>query len=487
MADKAISELIAASQVTPTDLFVLEQSGTAKKLTGQTLENWLLSFAEGHGGIQSIVKQGTSGLKDTYRITLSDTTTIDFVVTNGRGITSVTKIGTSGLVDTYAFKYNDGTSTNFTVTNGAKGDKGDNTYTHIKYASREPTATSHSFGDVPDKWIGFYWGNSSTAPTDWTQYKWYQFKGDKGDTGSPATLTSAVVEYQVGNSGTIIPSEAWSVAIPTVPQSKYLWTRTTQKFNTGSPVVSYSVSRMGLDGKGSVRTVNNVSPNAEGNVVLTYADVGARANTWIPTAEEVGAAPSGYGLGTNGELRDVSTFDELDGIRLNGRYFIRFQAPFYIDGHLAQYFCLDVESETYQHVHQKITVIGTNYILHRYCDNGAWGVLEWDNPPMAMGVEYRTTERYNEKVVYAKHYNAGKFVNNGYFALPDGAVDVVRYFGYFGEAKRLLPIGRYADPSSNYYAYLSKEVSASKVIYTYQNGFTDGANDLLVTVYYTKD
>ena len=51
MADKSEGELIAAKSVTPTDLFLLEQSGTAKKLTGQTLENWLVSFADGHGGI----------------------------------------------------------------------------------------------------------------------------------------------------------------------------------------------------------------------------------------------------------------------------------------------------------------------------------------------------------------------------------------------------------------------------------------------------
>ena len=54
MADKSVGELIAAQSVTPTDLFVLEQNGTAKKLTGQILENWLVSFADGHGGIHSI-------------------------------------------------------------------------------------------------------------------------------------------------------------------------------------------------------------------------------------------------------------------------------------------------------------------------------------------------------------------------------------------------------------------------------------------------
>lgn len=279
MADKAISELLAANQVTPTDLFVLEQSGVAKKLTGHTLENWLLSLADGHGGIQSIVKHSTSGLKDTYRITFADTTTFDFVVTNGRNVNSVTKTGTSGLVDTYAIEYNDGTSDEFTVTNGAKGDKGDNAYTHIKFASQEPTEASHSFGDVPDKWIGFYWGNSSTAPTDWTQYKWYQFKGDKGDTGEPATLVSSEVRYQASDSGKIIPSGTWSSSVPVVAQGKYLWTRTTQNFNTGSPVASYSVSRMGLDGTGSVSAVANISPNADGNVPLTAENIGAVPST----------------------------------------------------------------------------------------------------------------------------------------------------------------------------------------------------------------
>lgn len=37
MADKQISELIQAAQITDADLFVLEQDGTAKKLTGATL------------------------------------------------------------------------------------------------------------------------------------------------------------------------------------------------------------------------------------------------------------------------------------------------------------------------------------------------------------------------------------------------------------------------------------------------------------------
>lgn len=108
MADKSIDQLNAAEKVYATDLFVLQQSGTAKKLTGQVLENWLVSFADGHGGIQNIAKLSTSGLSDTYRITLADTTPFDFVVTNGRSINSIAKTSTSGLVDTYTISYNNG-------------------------------------------------------------------------------------------------------------------------------------------------------------------------------------------------------------------------------------------------------------------------------------------------------------------------------------------------------------------------------------------
>lgn len=277
MADQSISELISATQIQDTDLFLLEQGGDAKSLAGRVLLNWLTAAADGHGGIQSIAKLSSSGLTDTYRITLADTTTVDFTVTNGRGIRSIAKSGSSGLVDTYQVSYTDGSSSTLTVTNGAKGDKGDNAYTWIKYASQQPTAASHSMGDIPDTWMGIYTGTLAEAPTDWKQYKWYKIKGEKGDIGIPATLVSTEIVYQSSDSGTIIPSGAWSTSVPVVAQGKYLWKRTTRKFNSGEPEVSYDVNRMGMDGSGSVSSVAGVSPDTTGNVTLTAADVGALA------------------------------------------------------------------------------------------------------------------------------------------------------------------------------------------------------------------
>lgn len=128
MADKRISDLVAATGVNPSDLFVLEQSGTAKKLTGQILETWLLQLAQGHGGITGIQKVGTSVLVDTYRITFSDATTFDFTVSNGRGITNITwtTSGTSGNGQLHkgTITYNDGTTQTINIRDGYKGNPG---------------------------------------------------------------------------------------------------------------------------------------------------------------------------------------------------------------------------------------------------------------------------------------------------------------------------------------------------------------------------
>ena len=205
MADKTISELVAATVVTASDLFVLEQSGTAKKLTGQILENWLVSFADGHGGIQSIVYTPPTppSLIGTITITLADETVYSFNLQNGKGISSIAKTGTAGLVDTYTITYTDATASTFSVTNGAKGDTGDAWYVHIKYSAVEPTSDA-DIGDTPDNWIGIYSGTASVAPVHYTSYQWFEMKGDKGDTGSTGATGNGVASFEL-ISGTHAP------------------------------------------------------------------------------------------------------------------------------------------------------------------------------------------------------------------------------------------------------------------------------------------
>ena len=71
---------------------------------------------EAGNDIQSVEKTATQGLVDTYTITLTDGTTHNFNVTNGRAITSIEKTSSVGYVDTYTITFNDNTTTTFDVT-----------------------------------------------------------------------------------------------------------------------------------------------------------------------------------------------------------------------------------------------------------------------------------------------------------------------------------------------------------------------------------
>ena len=87
---------------------------------------------------------------------------------------------------------------------------------------------------------------------DFTPEQLATLKGDKGDIGDPATLQNAEITYQVGTSGTTVPTGTWSTNIPNVPQGQYLWTRKVVQFNSGSPITEYSVAYMGVNGDRTV-------------------------------------------------------------------------------------------------------------------------------------------------------------------------------------------------------------------------------------------
>lgn len=266
--------MVEALSVADEDLFVLQQGKNAKKLTGNTLKVWLLILAESLGGVTDFRMISESGLEKTYQFTMAKGDKFTFTVTDGNGIADFQN-SVSGLVHTCKFIMDDGTEYSFSVSDGAKGDKGDNAYVHIRFASQKPTSSSSSMGTEPDDWIGFYSGNKAIAPTDPMEYVWAPFKGATGKTGSPATLTSAKVEYQVGTSGTIEPSGSWSASVPATGQGKYLWTRITIQFNTGNAIQYFSVGYFGINGTGAVASINGVTPDPEGNVALTADDVGA--------------------------------------------------------------------------------------------------------------------------------------------------------------------------------------------------------------------
>ena len=80
----------------------------------------------------------------------------------------------------------------------------------------------------------------------------------------------AVTEYAVSEDGSKPPSSGWSGAPdPTAAKGKYVWTRTTVTWDCGEKTPIYSAAYFGLDGSGSVISVNG----EDGVVVLTASDI----------------------------------------------------------------------------------------------------------------------------------------------------------------------------------------------------------------------
>lgn len=228
----------------------------------------------------------------------------------------------------------------------------------------------------------------------------------------------------------------------------------------------------------------------------TAEQVGARPNTWTPTAEDVGAAPAGFGLGRAQSASDKNIDDvtapgwyhmtktqTIGGVTVeycylhvtawadgaihctqvaylpgSGRQFTRrkqngtwsdwvdcspsaFAPAGYGLGSLLATLKSNANSavasgwyylepgatnspnSTYYVVIRSDSLDGnsivqTAFVLDGYFSKlvrrrtfGTWGAWEWENPPMALGVEYRTTERWDGQTVFCKLVQCGKMPN----------------------------------------------------------------------------
>ena len=118
-------------------------------------------------------------------------------------------------------------------------------------------------------------------------------KGDKGDPGATPQIT---VQVKTGEPGT-----AASVK---------------QTGTAEAPVIELTIPRGATGNIGSL-TINGKTPDSAGKVELTAADVGARADDWMPTAADVGAL-SGTDATLTGEGKAAdakATGDELGQLK----------------------------------------------------------------------------------------------------------------------------------------------------------------------------
>lgn len=171
------------------------------------------------------------------------------------------------------------------------------------------------------------------------------------------------------------------------------------------------------DAINSVPTARKINEKAlTSDITLSASDVGARPNTWMPTASDVGAAPAGFGLGTAAS----KSVDSVKNINAAGWWLTKGDTP---DG--GNWFCLP-----------RIVNSGNDMVIDAWSFNGlynakinkstskGWGEWEWVNPPMEEGVEYRTTERFMGKPVYRKCVRYGPGPNNTSKTEPHGIQNV---------------------------------------------------------------
>lgn len=128
----------------------------------------------------------------------------------------------------------------------------------------------------------------------------------------------------------------------------------------------------------------------------------------------------------------------------------------------------------------------------RSVSEGKVGPIEWVNPPMAVGVEYRTTERFQGKPVYVKTINMGnlpgnsvKQVNFQNRNVVDKIVSVTGQCTSDSGVGISMPYHTGSGPNLETVIYIGAATIGTAQIVTFLRDFS-GYKDACITVKYTK-
>ena len=83
---------------------------------------------------------------------------------------------------------------------GLTGDKGDNSYIHIKWH----TEGSQTLLDVADDYIGIYVDHTPADSEVYTDYTWFKYKGDPGNLTGPASSVNENIPIFDGVGGDLL-------------------------------------------------------------------------------------------------------------------------------------------------------------------------------------------------------------------------------------------------------------------------------------------
>lgn len=188
---------------------------------------------------------------------------------------------------------------------------------------------------------------------------------------------------------------------------------------------------------GSEEAFNTAMAKAPDAVLYTAQSLSDAQKAQART--NINAAPGGFGYGdtlasidiNNDEAAFNSALDALlSGLENYVTKQIRF-ANYPVGGQKGGTFV----GTLYKHDATYAVLYGSSYdggTIQKRKLAGAWQPWEWVNPPMELGVEYRTTERYLGKPVYVKVVDFGVLPANAKKAVAHGIDNLGYVLAYSG-------------------------------------------------------
>lgn len=214
----------------------------------------------------SVANSGTNAVTVTFTTTATITAAceavipvvVDGITVNKKFSFAVAKAGTNGTSVTVS-------STSVTYQTSSSG-------------TTAPTGTWQT--SVPAVSEGQYlWTKTYVKYSDGKETTSYSvsYKGVNGSNGTSVTVSSTEVKYQTSTSGTTTPTGTWQTSVPTVPEGRFLWTRTIVTYSDGKTTTSYAVSYAGTNGTDGADAITititssngTVFKNNSGSTVLT--------------------------------------------------------------------------------------------------------------------------------------------------------------------------------------------------------------------------
>lgn len=224
---------------------------------------------------------------------------------------------------------------------------------------------------------------------------------------------------------------------------------------------------------------------------VRYADAQTLTDAQKTQARaNIAAAPDGFGLGANGYPNPytVVTGATIDALNESGLFWYRdADTPIYPDnwnsgtiGNLLHIQGATNNTVAARQIFYPYHPSGDARTINISCmrmrtDDGEWQPWEWVNPPMTLGVEFRTTERYAGKPVYAQIINCGSMPAIGSeknTSIAAFNVDVVTFISgwctYYRSTidPNIFGIALSATINDIRIKNLSREVNSNAVMYT---------------------